>query len=105
MSLRALAGVVGVSVPFLSDVEHDRRSLSDETATRVAEALGLHLDDLDLRRGWSRDLGEWISRDPDLVRLLREARRSGRRLLLCPSLAPSESLEAWPAVPDSHKAV
>lgn len=41
MTLRALAKALGVSAPYLSDVEHDRRNLSEENTTKVAELLSI----------------------------------------------------------------
>lgn len=41
MTLRQLAAAVGLSAPFLSDVEHNRRRLTGETLTKVADALGM----------------------------------------------------------------
>lgn len=39
MTLRALAEAIGVSAPFLSDVEHGRRRLSTEQAARADAAF------------------------------------------------------------------
>jgi transcriptional regulator with XRE-family HTH domain len=39
VSLRELARIVNISAPFLSDIELGRRSPSNETLTRLAQAL------------------------------------------------------------------
>ena len=41
ITLRALAAMVGISPPFLSDVEHGRRRFSAATEAKVRSALGL----------------------------------------------------------------
>lgn len=92
MTMRGLAVALGVSAPFLSDVEHDRRTLTDDRLLQAAEVLNVDPVELDVRRGYSRDLADWIARDPDLVRLLREARRTGHRLVMGPSQTIHEEL-------------
>lgn len=72
LTLRGLAAAVGVSPPFQSDLEHDRR-----TTTRVADyatVLGVALEDLENRQGFSRDLKDWLSKRPDLIAILRDIR-------------------------------
>lgn len=39
VTLRALADAIGVSAPFLSDVEHGRRRLSEEQAAKADSML------------------------------------------------------------------
>lgn len=46
LSLRELAGKIGVSAAFLSDVELGRRYLSDKHMQTVASVLGTSLEDL-----------------------------------------------------------
>src|SRR5664279_56260 len=73
LSLRALADRIGVSAPFLSDVERNRRST--ERLADFAAALDVSLDSLlrfDARL--SRELRDWISRDPAFVRFLDDQR-------------------------------
>lgn len=41
ITLRAMAEALGVSAPFLSDVEHGRRRLSEEHARKADSLLGL----------------------------------------------------------------
>jgi transcriptional regulator with XRE-family HTH domain len=77
LSLRALAETVRVSAPFLSDLEHNRRS-TDKLA-EFAAALGVPEAELQRFDGrLSQDLKEWISDNPELVQLLRELRSSGK---------------------------
>jgi transcriptional regulator with XRE-family HTH domain len=76
LSLRELARRVGVSAPFLSDVERNRRA-TDKLA-EVARALGVSLTELE--RFDSRlppDIKEWIASSPGVSSLLRELRDSG----------------------------
>ena len=51
LSQRALARRVGVSVAFVSCVERGERLPSLETLARLADCLGLSLDELALGRG------------------------------------------------------
>lgn len=41
MSLREVASQVGISAPYLHDIEHGRRSPSAETMLKLAKALGV----------------------------------------------------------------
>lgn len=76
MSLRELAEEVGVSAPFLSDLERNRRST--ERLEDLAEALGVSVELLrkfDTRV--SSEVRDWISTSPGLSALLREMKDSG----------------------------
>lgn len=44
--LRELAEAVGCSIPYLSDVELNRRGAKPDTWSRIAGALGVTVDDL-----------------------------------------------------------
>ncbi len=46
LSLRELARQVGVSAPFLTDVENHRRYPADDTLEKLARMLGTSFDDL-----------------------------------------------------------
>jgi len=46
LSLRELARKLGVSAPFLSDVELGRRNPSDKVLARLAQVLGASADEL-----------------------------------------------------------
>ncbi len=76
LSLRALADAIGVSAPFVSDVERNRRST--ERLADFAAALGVSVEDLQRLDGrLSRELRDWLSRDPAFVRFLDEQRERG----------------------------
>lgn len=80
MTLRALARAAGVSAPYMSDLEHDRRNPSKQTLDRIASAAEIDVVLLEAAIGYTRDLADWIRRDPSLVALLRESRRTGGQL-------------------------
>jgi transcriptional regulator with XRE-family HTH domain len=46
LSLRDLAKLIGVSAPFLTDVENRRRYPADDTLVKLAAALGATVEDL-----------------------------------------------------------
>lgn len=76
MTLRALARTVGISAPFLSDIEHDRRNT--DKLPEIAEALGIelaYLRRLDTRKAPERCVLRRIldleSRVDDLERAMR----------------------------------
>ena len=48
MSQKELAQAVGVSRPFLCDLEKNRRGAKLETLTRIANALGVSVSDLEV---------------------------------------------------------
>ena len=48
MSQKDLALAVGVSRPFLCDLEHNRRGAKSETLNRIATALGVSVADLEV---------------------------------------------------------
>lgn len=77
LTLRALAEKVGVSAPFLSDLEHGRRQ-TDRYA-QLAGALGV--DEEELRQLDARvttELKDWLATHPRLVSLLKDMQASGR---------------------------
>ena len=80
VTLRQLGALVGVSAPFLSDVEHDRRQVQNVAA--YAEALTVSLADLERRQGITRDLTDWLSKKPKLLMLLRDIRGNRVRPLV-----------------------
>lgn len=73
LTLRGLADKVGVSAPFLSDVEHDRRSTPK--LAELAHALEVGQDDLSKFR-LGADLKDWLGQNPGLIQLLREMKAS-----------------------------
>jgi transcriptional regulator with XRE-family HTH domain len=77
-SLRQLAAKVGVSAPFLSDLERNRRST--EKLEELANALDVPpslLQQFDGRL--TSDLRDWIAANPGMIAVIREMRASGRR--------------------------
>lgn len=77
MSLRALADKVGVSAPFLSDLEHGRRGT--ERAQEFARALGADPKEFEALSGKiDSEMKAWIRNNPDVIELLTEMRASGR---------------------------
>jgi transcriptional regulator with XRE-family HTH domain len=77
LTLRGLAEKVGVSAPFLSDVEHGRRQT--DRYDELAAALHVPVDEL--RALDSRippELKDWLSANPKLVGLLKDMHSSGR---------------------------
>ncbi len=77
MSLRALANKVGVSAPFLSDLEHNRRA-TDRIAD-IASALGVAVEEFQRVDGrLTADLKDWIAANPGMVAFLKEVRASNR---------------------------
>ena len=80
MTLRQLARALKVSAPFLSDVEHDRRNLSPDLMKRAAKVLDLDPVLLEAAQGYTRELADWVRRDPRPIAMLRESRRTGQPL-------------------------
>lgn len=77
LSLRALAERVGVSAPFLSDLEHGRRGT--EKIVEIAKALGVSAKELEKLSGkWPPELKAWLTENPSVVELLQEVRASGK---------------------------
>jgi transcriptional regulator with XRE-family HTH domain len=75
MTLRALADKVGLSAPFLSDLERGRRQT--DRHEEIARALGI--PEAELRQLDSRvttDLKDWLAENPKLVALLKDMQGS-----------------------------
>lgn len=86
ITLRALAEKVGVSAPFLSDLEHGRRQT--DRYEELANALNVRSDDLkQLDARVSPELKDWLLSNPRLVSLLKDMQSSGRPV-------PLEALQA-----------
>jgi transcriptional regulator with XRE-family HTH domain len=78
LSLRKLAKLVGVSAPFMCDVERDRRRT--ERLSKIAEVLGVpesRLRMLDNRL--TSDLKIWIERHPKVLARLRAMQRKSQK--------------------------
>lgn len=88
MTMRALAQEIGVSAPFLCDVEHNRRALTDERIAQVAKVLGIDKRKLHAANGLSRDLKSWIRDNPELAELLNTARETNRPVIIGGSACP-----------------
>lgn len=74
LTLRALARAVNLSAPFVSDIEHDRRSTTHLDV--FAKALGVTKADLE-KFQLTNDLKDWLGANPDMLSLLRQIRASG----------------------------
>jgi transcriptional regulator with XRE-family HTH domain len=81
-TLRGMARLVQVSAPHLSDIERDRRRPSKALLAKLvaelqsAGATIAGLDRLDAR--FEKDLQEWAAATPEVRRLLRKVKESGR---------------------------
>ena len=76
-TLRALADKVGVSAPFLSDLEHGRRQT--DRHSELACALGVPVEELrELDSRITPELKDWLAENPKLVALLKDMLSSGR---------------------------
>lgn len=80
MTMRQFAAKMGVSVPFVSDVEHNRRHPLN-VAGWAAE-LGVSVDELRLKKIYD-DVSEWVRNNPALAELLRQ-KRPPRERCWCP---------------------
>ncbi|HEY1477596.1 MAG TPA: helix-turn-helix transcriptional regulator [Chthoniobacterales bacterium] len=68
LSLRELAKQIGISAPFLSDIELGRRFPSEEILAKLARALSVSVDDLKQydNRAPIADLKRLMDSDPKL---------------------------------------
>lgn len=82
MTLRAVARVIGVSAPFMSDVEHNRHALTDERIEQVAKLLDLDVAAMKSVNGLTMELKAWIRDNPDLVAILHIARDMRRPIVI-----------------------
>ena len=85
MTLRKLAEAVGVDAAFVCDLEHDRRQT--KKVVEFAKALGVPVADLESRQGVTEDLTDWLSKRPDVLRLIREIRACQCKPLILKELA------------------
>jgi transcriptional regulator with XRE-family HTH domain len=81
MTMRQLADKVGVSAPFMSDVEHGRRTPGDVAA--VAAALGVPANDL-LTRRLTESAEAWKKNNPKLAEFMEKMKAKYRRHCFCP---------------------
>lgn len=76
LTLRELAASVGVSAPFLSDLEHNRRRTDKLDA--FARALSVDADLLKrLDRKLPAELRDWLSSSPEFLNFLKDFRLAG----------------------------
>lgn len=81
LTLRGLAEKVGVTAPFLSDLEHGRRQTNQLEA--FANALNVPVEELQaLDARVSPDLKTWLAANPQLLTLLKDMQSSGRDIPL-----------------------
>ena len=72
LRLRELAGELGITPSYLSDIENDRRVPSQEVLEGIARRLHLDLDELLARAGrLDPDTERYLRRSPAAVRLFR----------------------------------
>jgi transcriptional regulator with XRE-family HTH domain len=72
LSVRGFARQVGVSAPFVTDIEAGRRWPSPATLARIAHVLGVPLAELEaLDTRLTPELQRWIAERPRVGRLLR----------------------------------
>ena len=81
-TLRGFAHHIGISAAHQSDIEYGRRLPGDEVLRATAQALtkvGATYDALrTLDPRLDRDLQEWMQRSPEVGRMLRQMKDSGR---------------------------
>jgi transcriptional regulator with XRE-family HTH domain len=80
VTLREFARRVGVSAPYVTDLEAGRRHPSPEILARIAQELSLppaELEALDTRL--SPDVRKWVETQPDVAQLLRTLKGTPRR--------------------------
>jgi transcriptional regulator with XRE-family HTH domain len=80
VSLREFARRVGVSAPFVTDLEAGRRHPGAEVLGRIARELDVPvavLEDFDSRL--SPEVRRWVESEPEVGRMLRSIRSSPRR--------------------------
>jgi transcriptional regulator with XRE-family HTH domain len=70
LTLRAVARGAGISAPYMSDIEHDRRCPSDEVLRELAGMLHVSRETLEAPM-LNRDALRTLNADPELVRLIR----------------------------------
>lgn len=74
LTLRGMAKVLGLSPSYLNDIEYDRRTPSDDVLQKIANLLGLDLDELLAaagRVGISKDAEQYIRENPSAGVLFR----------------------------------
>lgn len=84
LGVRELARALGLSAPYISDIEYDRRVPSETVLRALAGALGADADDLMALSGRLGDEAtDYLRRTPaarELVRVLAKQRASNGRV-------------------------
>jgi len=77
LTQRQLAGAVGITVPYVSKIEADRETPTDEKLERIASELGLNADELILAAGrLPADVMDRLAANPaKALEFLRRVRR------------------------------
>jgi transcriptional regulator with XRE-family HTH domain len=77
MTQRELAEAVGITVPYMSKIEADRETPTDEKLVRLAEVLKLNADELILSAGrMPSDVMDRLAADPSrALEFLRRMRK------------------------------
>mgnify|MGYP001252824343 CR=1 FL=1 len=80
VSLREFARRVGMSAPFLSDIEAGRRNPGADVLARIASELGAPLEQLEAEdTRLQPEMRRWVESEPELGRMLRTLKNSPRR--------------------------
>lgn len=82
-TLRKFAELIGISAPYQSDIEYDRRVPTDEVLRKTADLLGRSVNVTydDLRNQSARiepDLHDMVRQTPEVNQLLRQVKQTGR---------------------------
>lgn len=77
LTQRDLAEAAGITVPYMSKIEADRETPTDEKLERIANQLGLNADELILAAGrLPEDVMERLTADPEkALEFLRRVRK------------------------------
>ncbi len=80
LSLREFARRVGVTPPYVTDLEADRRRPGPEVLARMAAELGLPVEQLEaLDTRLRPEVRKWVESEPEVGQLLRRLKDSPRR--------------------------
>ncbi|HEU0168508.1 MAG TPA: helix-turn-helix transcriptional regulator [Chloroflexota bacterium] len=80
VSLREFARRIGVSAPFLSDIEAGRRNPSGDVLARIAGELQAPLAELEAEdTRLQPEVRRWVESQPEVGRMLRTLKNSPRR--------------------------
>lgn len=78
LTLRQAAERIGRSPSYLSDIEHGRRTASEEVARQLASLLDLDVDDLLASAGrLPEEVADYLRATPEVTRLFRVLEENG----------------------------